>query len=87
MKKRIMALFLAMAMVVTATACGKGYKVGDKGEVYNDFIKIKKWKELDEYLLIKYIDGNVKRQNEDGSFKDNGNGKNIPAFADKSCGK
>ena len=47
MKKRIMALFLAMAMVVTATACGKGYKVGDKGEVYNDFIKIKKWKELE----------------------------------------
>ena len=47
MKKRIMALFLAMAMVVVATACGKGYKVGDKGEVYNDFIKIKKWKELE----------------------------------------
>lgn len=47
MKKRIMALFLAMAMVVTATACGKGYKVGDKGEVYNDYIKIKKWKELE----------------------------------------
>lgn len=39
----------------------------------------KKWKELDEYLLVKYIDGNVKRQNEDGSFLDNGNGKNIPA--------
>ncbi len=47
MKKRIMALFLAMAMVVVATGCGKGYKVGDKGEVYNDFIKIKKWKELE----------------------------------------
>lgn len=47
MKKRIMALFLAMAMVVTATACGKGYKVGDNGEVYNDYIKIKKWKELE----------------------------------------
>lgn len=47
MKKRIMALFLAMAMVVVATACGRDYKVGDKGEVYNDFIKIKKWKELE----------------------------------------
>ena len=47
MKKRIMALFLAMAMVVVATACGRGYKVGDKGEVYNDFVKIKKWKELE----------------------------------------
>ena len=39
----------------------------------------KKWKELDEYLLVKFIDGNVKRQNPDGSFKDNGAGKNIPA--------
>ncbi len=39
----------------------------------------KKWKKLDEYLLVKYIDGNVKRQNPDGSFKDNGNGKGIPA--------
>lgn len=47
MKKRIMALFLAMAMVVVATGCGKGYKVGDKGEVYNDYVKIKKWKELE----------------------------------------
>lgn len=39
----------------------------------------KKWKELDEYLLVKYIDGNVKKQNPDGSFKDNGSGRNIPA--------
>ena len=31
-----------------------------------------KWKTLDEYLLEKYIDGNIKRQNEDGSFKNNG---------------
>ncbi len=39
----------------------------------------KKWKELDEYLLVKYIDGNVKRQNPDGSFMDNGFGAGIPA--------
>ena len=39
----------------------------------------KKWKELDEYLLVKYIDGNVKRQNPNGTFMDNGAGKNIPA--------
>ena len=47
MKKRIMALFLAMAMVVAATGCGKGYKVGENGEVYNDYVKIKQWKELE----------------------------------------
>ena len=47
MKKRIMALFLAMTMVVAATGCGKGYKIGDKGEVYNDYITVKKWKGLE----------------------------------------
>lgn len=39
----------------------------------------KKWQDLDTYLLVKYIDGNVKVQNPDGSFKDNGNNRNIPA--------
>ena len=39
----------------------------------------KKWKELDEYLLVKFIDGNIKVQNPDGSFKDNGYGRGIPA--------
>lgn len=37
------------------------------------------WKELDEYLLVKYIDGNVKQEVAEGQFKDNGNGFNIPA--------
>ena len=35
-------------------------------------------KTLDEYLLVKYIDGNIKRQNEDGSFKNNGHVKHVP---------
>ena len=37
------------------------------------------YKNLDTYLLVKYMDGNVKVQNEDGSFKDNGNKPSIPA--------
>ena len=37
-----------------------------------------KWKSLDEYLLVKFIDGNTKRQNEDGSFKNNGHSDRIP---------
>ena len=37
-----------------------------------------RWDNLSNYLLVKYMDGNVKRQNEDGSFQDNGSGKNIP---------
>ena len=28
-----------------------------------------KWDKLDKYLLVKYLDNNVKKQNEDGSFK------------------
>ena len=36
-----------------------------------------KWNALDKYLLVKYIDGNEKSENEKG-FIDNGNGCNIP---------
>ena len=38
------------------------------------------WKDLDIYLLTKYIDGNVKVQNPDGSFKNNGYSKAIPEY-------
>ena len=38
----------------------------------------REWTEMGNYLLVKYMDGNVKRQNEDGSFKENGAGKDIP---------
>lgn len=36
-----------------------------------------KWAELDRYLMVKYIDGNVKGEDNNG-FIDNGNGKDIP---------
>ena len=36
------------------------------------------WTRLEEFLLVKFIDGNIKSQNEDGSWVTNGNG-NIPA--------
>lgn len=39
----------------------------------------KTWDDMSGYLLVKYMDGNVKRQNEDGTFKDNGAGTGIPA--------
>lgn len=39
----------------------------------------KTWDDMSGYLLVKYMDGNVKRQNEDGTFKDNGAGAGIPA--------
>ncbi len=37
-----------------------------------------KWVKLEELLLVKYIDGNVKAQNEDGSFVTNGHTDCIP---------
>ena len=37
-----------------------------------------RWQQLDQYLLVKYMDGNVKKEKE-GKFLDNGNGRNIPA--------
>ncbi len=39
------------------------------------------WSGLDRYLLVKYMDGNVKKEDANG-FLDNGNGKNIPAMPD-----
>lgn len=46
----------------------------------NNAMKLfRRWKDLDEYLMVKYIDGNIKRQNADGSFQDNGHSKRIPA--------
>lgn len=41
-----------------------------------------KWKRLDEYLLVKYIDGNTKKQNPDGSFMNNGHSPVIPPSPD-----
>ena len=34
---------------------------------------VKRWKQLGEYLLVKYIDGNIKKE-KDGKFEDNGYG-------------
>lgn len=36
-----------------------------------------RWSELDRYLLVKFIDGNVKSEDDKG-FIDNGNGRRIP---------
>lgn len=37
-----------------------------------------KWNNFDKYLLVKYIDGNTKRQDEEGRFITNGHSKTIP---------
>lgn len=40
------------------------------------------WDQLDKYLLVKYIDGNVKKQDENGNFKTNGHSQTIPPAPD-----
>lgn len=47
------------------------YSVMQADKIFNQ------WVELEQFLLVKFIDGNVKAQNGDGSWVTNGNG-NIP---------
>jgi len=37
-----------------------------------------KWDKLDKYLLVKYMDGNIKKQDANGCFINNGHSKTIP---------
>lgn len=37
------------------------------------------WQKLDTYFLVKYVDGYIKVQNPDGTFKNNGNLPSLPA--------
>ena len=67
----------------------KARKVVDKYATVRDYLTkfsvdnaqkiFEKWVELEQLLLVKYIDGNVKAQNEDGSFVTNGHTDCIPA--------
>ena len=57
-----------------ASAYLTGFCVGNAESLFT------RWQDLDKYLLVKYIDGNIKRQNEDGSFVTNGYDDHIPAY-------
>ena len=37
---------------------------------------VTRWKQLGEYLLVKYIDGNIKKE-KDGKFQTNGTGQGV----------
>lgn len=56
----------------------KAAKIATKFSVSAADLLFNYWKKLDDYLLVKYIDGNVKSEDENG-FIENGNGKDIPA--------
>ena len=57
-------------------ACEKA-KIATEFSVAQAQTLFEKWDNLDKYLMVKYIDGNVKGEDANG-FIDNGNGKNIP---------
>jgi hypothetical protein len=57
------------------------YSVGTAQTLFNT------WDALDKYLLVKYMDGNLKKEKGEGGFYgdgflDNGNGANIPVMPD-----
>ncbi len=41
------------------------------------------WNDLDKFVMVKFKDGNNMKQNADGSWTDNGNGRNIPAMPEQ----
>lgn len=55
----------------------KAAKIATEFSVKSAEILFNYWVELDKYLMVKYIDGNVKGEDANG-FIDNGNGKDIP---------
>ena len=64
-------------------AIGNTPKVAKKSKIATEFSVAMAqrlfniWVDLDKYLMVKYIDGNVKGEDANG-FIDNGNGKDIP---------
>ena len=54
-------------------------KLATKWSVENAQALWEKWSNLDDYLMVKYIDGNIKKQAEDGSFLTNGHSPAQPA--------
>lgn len=43
----------------------------------------KKWSNLDDFLMVKYIDGNIKKHDESGLFLNNGHHPSQPVFPDQ----
>ena len=55
----------------------KAAKIATEFSIGTADILFNHWKKLDNYLMVKYIDGNIKSEDEKG-FIENGNGKDIP---------
>mgnify|MGYP003289585181 FL=1 len=66
----------------SAKSAKKAQKVATELTVNNAQALFNIWVDLDKYLMVKYIDGNVKGE-ENGVFVDNGNGKDIPGIIEQ----
>ena len=60
----------------------KAQKVATELSVENAQTLFNIWVDLDKYTMVKYIDGNIKGE-ENGKFVDNGNGKDIPGVIEQ----
>ena len=58
----------ALSDLMSAGRVGKALKKMTDYSVNTAMAQFEKWTRLEELLLVKFIDGNVKAQNEDGSF-------------------
>ncbi len=65
------------AQIAAAANVDEAKKIATEFTVSTAQTLFQKWDNLDKYLMVKYIDGNVKGEDANG-FIDNGNGKNIP---------
>ncbi len=65
------------AKIGSAKNAKKAQKVATELSVANAQTLFNIWVDLDKYTMVKYIDGNIKGE-ENGKFVDNGNGKDIP---------
>ena len=76
------------AVAKTDIAMGNTPKAEKKNKIATEFSVgmaqslFHTWETLDKYLMVKYIDGNVKGE-ENGAFVDNGNGKDIPGIIEQ----
>ena len=68
---------MPISIVLTCSNPKKAAKIATKFSVSAADLLFNYWKNLDNYLMVKYIDGNVKSEDENG-FIENGNGKDIP---------
>ena len=88
-QKELESNFIAQVNVISDKFAAEYNKSPEKGiAAINDYSTkaasemFNRWRELSEYLLVKYIDGNIKKE-KDGKFMDNGNSKSLPAFPDQ----